>query len=941
MSLGMLALSATSLFAQATVLPTYPAISTFLWGNTSVNAVGQTSFVSGTGYGYRYILPQNYNPNTKYPVIIFLHGVGEDGTDNVLPLAANNNTANGALAMVSTANPNNQANFPCFFIVPQCPVGTLWSSDAAATQIQNLLKIFETQYPNSFDTTRIYITGLSEGGTASYDMPYLMSQSNHLGYNPFAAAVPMSATFGLYLPRSYSSQPYMPLWVFHAANDPAAPIATSDDEAVPGLQALGFSVIYTRYLTGMHSIWELAYQTPQLLPWMFAQTLGQATQAPLSGFAITGETQPGGSVLNLSGTTSSAEGFTGITWSNATNSQTGAASGSITPAWSISSIPIAAGTNSIEVTASAPTNTAVIVGGTSPTSYGGTLTVNLPFNVSPTTNVALNQPVTVSSVDSPSNAGSNAVDGNYTTRWSSSYSDPQWIVVDLGANYAISEIDLDWETACGKNYLLQTSTDDVNWTTATTVTGNKTTGLIAYKYGAIAAPVGRYVRMYGTARATSWGYSLYELSVYCQNSSPTSGPPTQTVTNVALNKTVTVSSSETSALGGANAVDGDVTTRWSSLWSDPQWIEVDLGTDYYISEIDLDWENACGKNYQIQTSTDGVNWTTQNNIVGNTTAGLLTYDYSTPPVARYVRMYGTARATSYGYSLWEFSIYSDTANVPPPPTVLTNVALGQPVTVSSVESSSYPGSNAVDGNTSTRWSSAWSDPQWIQVDLGATYAISEIDLNWENACGKNYQIQTSTDGVNWVTQNTVTGNTTPGLLQYPYSTPPSARYVRMYGTARATQYGYSLYEISVYSELTAPPPPPITVTNLALNQPVTVSSIETSATPGSYAVDGNTSTRWSSAWSDPQWIEVDLGANHTIYEVDLDWETACGSNYTIQSSTDNVNWTTQTTVNGNSTSGLLTYNYATPFTARYVRMYGTARATQWGYSLYEFSVYGQ
>ena len=116
LSLGLILLSFASASAQlnVTVSPTYPAISTFLWGNTSVNAVGKTSFVSGTGYGYRYILPKNFNANTKYPAIIFLHGDGEDGTDNNAQLAANYNTANGVLALVSTANPATRRTIPVF-----------------------------------------------------------------------------------------------------------------------------------------------------------------------------------------------------------------------------------------------------------------------------------------------------------------------------------------------------------------------------------------------------------------------------------------------------------------------------------------------------------------------------------------------------------------------------------------------------------------------------------------------------------------------------------------------------------------------------------------------------------------------------------------------------------------------------------------------------------
>jgi hypothetical protein len=108
---------------------------------------------------------------------------------------------------------------------------------------------------------------------------------------------------------------------------------------------------------------------------------------------------------------------------------------------------------------------------------------------------------------------------------------------------------------------------------------------------------------------------------------------------------------------GANAVDGNPTTRWSSLYTNTQWIVVDLGTEYRISKVALDWETACGKNYLIQTSTDNVNWTTQTTVTGNSRTGLLTYPYANPPYARYVRMYGTARATGWGYSLYEISVY--------------------------------------------------------------------------------------------------------------------------------------------------------------------------------------------------------------------------------------------------------------------------------------------
>jgi hypothetical protein len=118
---------------------------------------------------------------------------------------------------------------------------------------------------------------------------------------------------------------------------------------------------------------------------------------------------------------------------------------------------------------------------------------------------------------------------------------------------------------------------------------------------------------------------------------------------------------------------------------------------------------------------------------------------------RYVRVYGTARGTPWGYSLWEFAVYGT-------PAAATDLALNRPATASSLETGEYSADNAVDGSPSTRWSSDYSDPQWIYVDLSATYNIDEVVLNWETAYGKAYQIQVSANATNWTTvYSTTTG----------------------------------------------------------------------------------------------------------------------------------------------------------------------------------------
>ncbi|MFD1501578.1 ThuA domain-containing protein, partial [Streptosporangium lutulentum] len=96
----------------------------------------------------------------------------------------------------------------------------------------------------------------------------------------------------------------------------------------------------------------------------------------------------------------------------------------------------------------------------------------------------------------------------------------------------------------------------------------------------------------------------------------------------------------------------------------------------------------------------------------------------------------------------------------PPVPPATDLARGKPVTTSSVEAgSAHVGANAVDGNATTRWSSLYADPQWIRVDLGASYTLNRVRLNWEAAFGRAYQIQTSPDGSAWTTvYSTTTGD---------------------------------------------------------------------------------------------------------------------------------------------------------------------------------------
>ncbi len=128
--------------------------------------------------------------------------------------------------------------------------------------------------------------------------------------------------------------------------------------------------------------------------------------------------------------------------------------------------------------------------------------------------------------------------------------------------------------------------------------------------------------------------------------------------NVALNKAAYASSTETTGFEAGKATDGNLTTRWSSSFSDPQYIYVDLGQRYDICRVALHWEAALGEDFKIQVSDDASVWSDVATISGN-----VSFDNSIPVNAsgRYVRMYGTKRGTAYGYSLYEFEVYGKPA----------------------------------------------------------------------------------------------------------------------------------------------------------------------------------------------------------------------------------------------------------------------------------------
>ena len=305
--------------------------------------------------------------------------------------------------------------------------------------------------------------------------------------------------------------------------------------------------------------------------------------------------------------------------------------------------------------------------------------------------------------------------------------------------------------------------------------------------------------------------------------------------------------SASSVQGGntaANGNDGSTTTRWAAnSGTFPQWWKVDLGVSNSLTNVDINWYSSSSRSYKykIEVSTDDTTYTTKVDKTSNTTTGDTSDSFTA--VARYVRITITGCSAGGAYSsAYEFKVYGGSIGITPTvtptlgptatptatptsgptatptktvtstptptlPPVTGNLALNKSCNASSTQNGGTLATYAVDGNTTTRWSSAALDPQWFCVDLGAFYSINKVVLRWESAYAKAYQIQITNDGMNWSTVYSTTSG--PGGTETLNFTATTGRFIRIYGTQRGTQYGYSLYEFEVYGSGPVAPPTPL------------------------------------------------------------------------------------------------------------------------------------
>jgi predicted peptidase len=232
--------------------------------------------LKGEAFKYQVYLPENWNAKQKWPIILFLHGYGERGSDGLLQTDVG----------LPHAIRDKRANFPAIVVIPQCRMDKWqWWTEPEMEEMA-LATLAAATKDFHGDPKKTYLTGLSMGGYATWDLV-----SRYPG--KFAAVVPICG--GIVLPRGlvkdvpslakfdYPDDPKTyaevakkigktPVWIFHGGADDTVPVENSR-KLNEALKAAGADVRYTEYPGIGHNSWDKAYAEPELMPWLLSKSL--------------------------------------------------------------------------------------------------------------------------------------------------------------------------------------------------------------------------------------------------------------------------------------------------------------------------------------------------------------------------------------------------------------------------------------------------------------------------------------------------------------------------------------------------------------------------------------------------------------------------------------------------------------------------------------------
>jgi len=232
----------------------------------------------GDTLGYRLFSPTGIAPGAKAPLIVYLHGMGERGTDNV----AQTTWMGGLL------NATQSGQYASYVLAPQIDTNQWFQSfsskptEGMSLTIDALKQVMSTQ---NIDPSRVYVTGISMGAMGAWD---ILAREPKL----FAAAVPIS---GAGDPKTAVAIKNIPIWDFHGSADPLVPVSATR-EMISALQSAGGSPKYTEIAGAGHEIWDPIYEDSgdTLYRWLFSQHLAAADAGqPISSGEVTAQVVAG------------------------------------------------------------------------------------------------------------------------------------------------------------------------------------------------------------------------------------------------------------------------------------------------------------------------------------------------------------------------------------------------------------------------------------------------------------------------------------------------------------------------------------------------------------------------------------------------------------------------------------------------------------------------
>lgn len=397
-----------------------------------------------------------------------------------------------------------------------------------------------------------------------------------------------------------------------------------------------------------------------------------------------------------------------------------------------------------------------------------------------------------------------AVDGNLVSRWESSHGvSPSWLALDLGNSMALSEVVIYWEAANAARYQIEGSNDNTQWTTLASFSGgtfgDRTDNLdVSGSY--------RYVRMYATERSAGnyWGYSIFEMEVYASQVSSEFSGATQLDADSAE---FFINSDSYADIHYNDSAGLQQNVRMTQSSGRNTFVLNNLAAgetvDYYFTYWDTSANRQFDTAWQIYShasvavgdaDNDGINDNTDQ--CANTPAGALV-DVSGCPL-------DTDNDGVFD-GLDQCPNSTSGANVD---STGCEIVITQLSVTASASSAMQAAALAVDGNQTTRWESAHGiDPSSLTLDLGGTFALTDVVIYWEAANAANYTVQGSNDNSQWTTLASITGGAFGDRTDNHVVT-GVYRYVRMHGTSRSlgNYWGYSIFEMEVYGSPAAPIP---------------------------------------------------------------------------------------------------------------------------------------